>query len=155
MSKESNTKKNYVVIKRKNTEELVYFEYSKINGYSVAPKKNVKLKDGINVDKMVIINQSFIDKLINRKINAKFKELLTYINFIYDDTEDSGTTLREALNEIERFRRILYNKYNSYLSKERMDEIEKKIAILENEVKLCLYNFNDINLVEKETRRSR
>ena len=65
---------NYLIIKSKDKKSATYF---KVDGYSVSAKnKNIKLKDAINVNKMVIINQSFIDKMIDKNIDSKFKKLI-------------------------------------------------------------------------------
>ena len=63
---------NYLIVKDKKKKQVIYFECNKLNGYQMTAKnKNIKLKDAINVNKMVIINPSFINKLIDKNINRK------------------------------------------------------------------------------------
>ena len=53
----------YYVVKNKDEQSITYFEYDKMNGLSITPKKNVRIKDAINVNKMVIINPTFAQNL--------------------------------------------------------------------------------------------
>ena len=70
---------NYLIVKDKKKKQVIYFECNKLNGYKMTSKnKNIKLKDAINVNKMVIINPSFINKLID-------KNSLSDMNNILDD----------------------------------------------------------------------
>ena len=157
----------YLVVKEKNKKTVTYFEYDKLSGFNMTAKnKNIKLKDSINVNKMVIINPTFIEKLINKKINSKIKKLIDLISTIYEtDDDDPAGTLMQALNEVEKFKREMINKYLNYMSKEQIDLLEKKINILETEVMNHAYKLNEQrfslyerNMEEKneyEPRRSR
>ena len=94
---------NYLIIKNKDKKSATYFT---VDGYSLnAKNKNIKLKDAINVNKMVIINQSLIDKIINRNIDSKFKKLINLILGIYDNSDDPAGNMMLALNEVEKFKR--------------------------------------------------
>ena len=45
--------KKYYVVKEKNSKVITYFEYDKMEGYDLSPKKGVKIEDAINVNKVV------------------------------------------------------------------------------------------------------
>lgn len=153
----------YLIIKEKNKKEVMYFEYDKLSGFNMTSKnKNLKLKDAINVNKMVIINPSFIEKLINKKINNKIKKLVDLIATIYEsDDEDPAGSLMQALNEVEKFKREMINRYLNYMTKEQIELLEKKINILETEVMNHAYKLNERNYYqdnyeyEQENRKSR
>ena len=53
------------------------------------------------------------------------------VNFYLTSDDDTGTAYHEALNEIERFRQLVKNKYRAYLLdktlKEMSLELQKKI----------------------------
>ena len=135
----------YLVVKEKNKKEVMYFEYDKLNGFNMSSKnKNIKLRDAINVNKVVIINPTFIEKVINKKINLKIKKLIDLISNIYQsDDEDPAGSLMQALNEVEKFKREMINKYLNYMSKEQVNLLEKKIEILESEVMSYAYKLNE------------
>ena len=148
----------YLIVKEKNKKEIVYFEYDKLHGFNMSSKKkNIKLKDAINVNKMVIINPSMIEKLVDKKINVRMRKLINLIINIYDSDDDPGSSLMQALNEIEKFKREIINKYLNYMNKRQMSNLEEKIRMLEGEVTKKSYVINE-NFMEDEvyeTRRSR
>lgn len=145
---------NYLIIKNKDKKSATYFT---VDGYSLNSKnKNIKLKDAINVNKMVIINQSLIDKIINRNIDSKFKKLINLILGIYDTSDDPAGNMMLALNEVEKFKREVINKYVNYMNKKQLEKLERKIRLLEEEIAKKSYLMNErIDEVEYETRKSR
>ncbi len=148
-----NNQLHYLIVKEKNKKTIHYFEYNNLDGFNMVSKsKNIKLKDAINVNKIVIINQSFIEKLINKKINGKIKKLIDLLNDIYnneDSSEDPAGSLMQALNEVEKFKREMINKYMDYMTKEQLKLLDKKIEILEQEVTLKAYYLNEESTKEK------
>lgn len=124
----------YLIIKDKDEKTITYFEYENIDGFDVHPKPNVKIKDAINVNKVVMINSTLVGKLANKKLENKFKTLLQYISEIYEDDDEDGTRLREALNEITKLQQEAKNRYRKYLEMEEYELFKKKLGILENEL---------------------
>lgn len=140
--------KNYLIVKDKETKTISYFEYDKINGYNVFPKR--PFKDCINVNKMVLVNPSMIEKVIDRKFNKRLERLLNFLGLIYQDNDSTGEGYREALNEISKLRLEYNNKYRKYMDEEKAMLFEQKLNILEQEVKLRMeynldnyYNYNN------------
>jgi len=132
--------KKYLIVKEKNDSSITYFEYDKMNGYDLSPKKNIKIKDAINVNKVVIINPSLMNKVASKKVNIKFQKLLQMMMIIFDNNDDeSGTVYREGLNEISKLRLEANTKYRKYMEQEEFEVLEKKLGILEQELKLRLY----------------
>lgn len=150
---------HYLIIKEKNKKSIVYFEYDKIKGYNLTSKnKNIKLKDAINVNKMVIINPSFIEKLINKNIDKKFKKLLNFIINLYEDSDDPSSNMMLALNEVEKFKREIINKYLDYMNKKQLKKLQQDIQYLEKQITLQSYLLNEekaVKEVDYETRKSR
>lgn len=134
--------KNYLIVKDKDSKAISYFEYDKINGYNIYPKKT--FKDSINVNKMILVNPSMIEKVIDRKFNKRFERLLRFLAIVYEDNDSTGEGYREALNEIERLRREYINKYKKFMEAEKADLLEKKLGILEQQVRLRIeYNLDN------------
>ena len=137
---------HYLIVKEKNKREIAYFEYDQLKGFNMTSKaKNLKLKDAINVNKMVIINPSFVEKLVNKRINLRMKRLLDFLSNVYEDNndEDPGGALMLALNEVEKFKREMMNKYMEYMTREQQKLLDKKIKILEQEVTMRAYYLNE------------
>ena len=128
----------FLVVKNKDEKAIKYFEYSKLNGYNIRPKKNVRFEDAINVDRMIIINPTLIEKLIDKKVQRKLTALINMMAIVCESDDESGDGLYLALDEVEKFRNEVFNKYKAYIAEEKLMLISKKIAILEDELKLRL-----------------
>lgn len=133
--------KKYLIVKDKNDSSITYFESNSMQGYDLTTKKNVKIKDAIDVSKVVIINPSLMNKVATKQVNLKFKKLLQFVTVIFDQTDDSdpATAYHLGLNEISKLRLEAKVKYYKYMKQEEIDVIEKKLDILEQELKLRLY----------------
>lgn len=101
---------------------------------------NKKISGGISVNKLVLHNPTLIDRVVSRKIAKKFASLL---ELILDDSDgnDPGHMV-VALTEAEKFKRELINKYNRYLKKEKIEFNNKKIEVIEKEIKQKLYEYS-------------
>ena len=121
---------NYYLHKNNKTGEIVYFEYNKMNGYSVAPKKNIS--DAIKINKIVFINPSFSEKLIRKKIDVKLRYLLRELEDI-DDSSDEGS-IRKSLMDAERLKLDILNKYIKYLGNTYGSLTIKKVQVIINQL---------------------
>ncbi len=126
----------YLIVKEKNSKEIKYFEYDKMGGYDIKP--NAKIKDAINVNRMILINPSLIYKMVDKKITKKFNQLVQLLSVVYetDGGDESGSGYREVLDEISRLRTEIHNKYRNYLEEEKYDLLMKQLGILEYETKV-------------------
>ena len=131
--------KRYHIIKDKEDKSITYFEYNKIDGYDLTPKKGIKIEDAINVEKVVIINPSLASKVAKKKIDLKFRKLLQLLNVVFESDDDTGTAYHQGLDEVEKLRQELVDKYKKYLEDSEYDTMEKKLGILEHELKIRLY----------------
>ena len=130
----------YFVVKDRNDLSITYFEYDKVQGYDLNPR-NVKIKDAIDVNKMIVINPSMIEKLAFRKVNSKFNKLYKLVMFLFNsdlDDDSVPTGYREALNEITKLRLELYTKYKNKLNKEDEEMFNNKLDMLEYELNMRL-----------------
>lgn len=142
----------YYITKKGKDGDIVYFDYERLDGgFNITPKNKLKY-DGIKVNKLIIIKQSFIEKLLKKKIKKKLELYLQFvIDIIDNDTEeDDGVVLREALNDLSRYRDILRYKYNKHLEAEYVDIMSKKIELLEYELKLKVMNLGEKEQIFEE-----
>ena len=128
----------FLIVKDKDTKEIRYFDYDKIDGYDLKAKKDVKFEDAINISRIIIINPSFSEKIATKKMNSKFTELLNLLNYVItnEDSDEDGTNLDIVLDRVSKFKRELMNKYNKYVQEEKLKLMLKKVEIIEREVKL-------------------
>ena len=124
--------KRYVIAKSNSNGEVTFIDYSKIDGFKITPKNRIEYP-GIEVNSMLIIKPSFIEKVLKKKIQRK---LNIYLNYIIDESEsDDDDSYREALNNISRYRDKVEYKYRKYLDDKYINLLLKKIALLERKIK--------------------
>jgi len=130
----------FLIVKEKNSKEIKYFDYDKLDGYNLKAKENVHFEDAIDVSRMIIINPTFIEKIATKKLNAKFDKLINMMSFVceMDEDDETGEGYRIALNEANKLKMELINKYKKYLDEQKLELMLKKIEILEDELKLRL-----------------
>lgn len=149
------SEKHYYVCKKGNDREILCMDIDKLKGYGFSPKNNVKY-DGIVVNKMVIIKPSMIEKVLRKKIKKKLDLYLKLIiKFIESDDSSTGDALREALNDLTRYKNIIEYKYKKYLDEKYLKILLKKIAILEYELNSRLINVNEHEYEEEKTSHRR
>ena len=137
------SEKHYFVNKKSNNNEIIYLDYNKLKGFDFSPKNKIKY-DGIVVNKMVIIKPSMIEKVLKRKIKNKLDLYLKLIvRFIESEDSDSGESIREALNDLTRYKGIIAHKYRKYLDEKYLRLLLKKIVILEYELNSKLMTINE------------
>ncbi len=147
----------FVVQKEAKMDSITYMEYEKLKGYDVIPKNNLKIEDMINVNKMVIINPSLIEKLVDKKCHRTLEKIIKMLSYIYEDDSGDETPLHLALNELAKFKSLVTGKYKEYMKEEEYKLLLKKIEILKSEVKLRLDYIYENNAImeEKKGKKSR
>lgn len=124
----------YILCKKKHEQELIYLNYDIKGGFKFKPKNKVEYS-GVKVNEMVVINPSFIEKVLKRKIKKKLDSYLHFLIMLLDNEDTDPTNLRHALNDLEKYRRTVINKYRNYLDKKYIDLLLKKMDVLERELK--------------------
>lgn len=142
--------KKYHIIKNSEDKSITYFEYDKIEGYNMSPKKNVKIEDAINVNKVVIINPSLAKKVAKKKLDIKFRKLIELLNIIFESDDATGSAYHQGLNEVERLKEELEDKYKKHLDDDEYDIMNKKLGILEHELKIRLFYLEKEKVLEDE-----
>lgn len=135
---------NYKLDQKNKFEGLnISVDIKKNNGYKVTPKNKVKY--GVAVNEMFIINPSLIEKLLRRKIGAKLDNYLQYIITVLDDEESDAGKISTVLSDLNRYKEIVTNNYRQYLNEKYIELLLKKIDLLEYELKRKLMQLNAYN----------
>ena len=129
------TRENYFVERNHETDEVVYLEYDKIDGYEITPK--TKMEDAISVKKIVFASPSLSSKIIKKKINNIITKLLEFIENIDDGTD--GESIRENLVKAEKLRVSIITKYIKYLGNNYSSLTLKKLELMVNKLENELY----------------
>ena len=134
-------KKHYSVARVKNSGEVVYFEYDKVEGYRVNPK--TKKEDTIGVSKIVFVNDSMSEKIIRKKIDKKIAYLLSQLKMIEEDSNPDESGIMRNLMVAEKLKLQIINNYVKYLGHTYQSLTLKKIQIIINQLRFKLYMIRD------------
>lgn len=148
--------RTYKLHKTSDNKNLLDLKDVKIDGFRFAPKYTNEYM-GMEVNKMVVINPSLIEKVLKKKIKRKLDLYLQFIVSVIDDEDTDPSNLRYVLDDLERYRRTIINKYQHYLDEKYINLLLKKIEVLNNELKTKLiYMRKPIEKEEeKENNRTR
>ena len=148
--------KGYIIKKEQHNKEITYIEYEVKTGYDVSPKNKAKIKDSIDVSNVVFLYPIFIEKILKKKIEKKYKEVLSLVTKVASDDEDDDTGfLIGTRGEIERFRDILKTKYNKFLDQKKLEELVRKLDIMKKEITKKLDAYDYIDILENKNGKSR
>ena len=132
LSKKKRRKKFYI-----NGEELInisYFDMKSHNSFSI---------DGITVSNIRIYSFDLAHPLVSNSVRIRFKKLLDLLTELLISDDDSGDTFREALNQIEKFRLIIKNKYRDFLNNKELSEMSNKLKLLRKNAEEKLIEINN------------
>lgn len=136
-----------------------------MNSYLVIEKSYVYngsliLGKGLNINlknEIISIYDLEIQKIfITNKVYKKYLKLLKIVNFYLNSEDDTGTAYHEALNEIEKFRQLVKNKYRDYLLDKTIKEMSKELnkKITEAKKRILYIDINTYNYTN-ENRHSK
>lgn len=146
--------RRYLLNRDANTKEIVVLDYNKLRGYEFSPKNSSEYI-GVSVNKMVVIKPSFVEKVLKKKVKRKLDLYLKFIVSILDDEDTDPTSLRRVLDDVERYRRTIINKYQLYLDEKYVNLLLKKIDLLTHEIKMKLIYTKQPLEYEEEIERRR
>lgn len=92
--------------------------------------KKYKINDAY-VCNLIIYNKKLGHPIAWKQVEKKFQKLISTIPDLLVSDDESGESIREALNQIEKFRQIIKNKYRSYLKRQELEKMSKSLLILQ------------------------
>ena len=113
--------------------------------------KVFKINDS-NVMSIEICNKKMAHPLVQKKVSSKYNSLIKLLTNLLIDDDDSGDSLRVALNQIERFRIMIKNKYRNFLTKEEIETMSKQLVLLQKEAKKRLMDIQENYEILNNTR---
>ena len=133
-------KKNdqYILIRDSKFHNVISYKFDE--SFEISKKKD---KQRIGVIKFY--NNKIISDVIKKSIDYRFKKLLDLIAKIDESDEDPSEGYIFCLDEASKFKQELINKYNRFLKKSQVEFINKKIELIEKEVKNKLITYRLLN----------
>lgn len=136
-------------VKYKLNKETKYQKYADLMVDESFKMKKKSSSESIGVIKFY--DDKIIARVIKKSIDLHFKKLLELIVSIEESDEDPSSGLLFCLDEVDRFRKEMINKYERFLKKEQQEFLKKKISLIEKEVKdkLLAYQIMKQKIVQK------
>lgn len=143
--------------KKKNKNKLVdKTELIELDGFMMGSKNKVYKIKGNEVRDIKVIDTNLASALVKQQVSKKYEKLIAYLTELLVDDDDSGDTYREALNQIEKFRQEIKNKYRKFLKQKELEMMSKKLIVLQKEANKRLFEIQDNYFkYENENRRSK
>lgn len=143
--------------KKKNKNKLVdKTELIELDGFMMGSKSKVYKINGNEVRDIKVMDTNLASSLVKQQVAKKYEKLIAYLTDLLVDDDDSGDTYREALNQIEKFRQEIKNKYRKFLKQKELEMMSKKLVVLQKEANKRLFEIqNSIYTYENENRRSK
>lgn len=134
--RENICKKNTFNGKKTNLNE------TKIDGLEIHPKNQLKYE--VEVNSVVVVNQKYIEKLLQKKTKRKLDYCLRYIISLInsEEGEENPGHLQLALDDLAHYKSIIEYKYRKYLDEKYTNLLLQKIDMLEHEIKVKLAYLN-------------
>ena len=144
------TKNNISKKKLKDKNDLLL-----LDGFSMASRSKVFKIGDSNIREIKVMDKKLANPLVSKKVFKQYDKLISLITELLFDDDGSGDSIREALNQIEKFRLQIKNKYREYLKQKELIKMSKELKLLQNEAKKRLLEINDYMEYTNENHRSR
>lgn len=142
--------------KKKNKNKLIdKTEIIELDGFMMGSKNKTFKIDGNEVRDIKVVDTKLASSLVNKQVSKKYEKLINYLTELLIDDDDSGETYREALNQIEKFRQEIKNKYRKFLKQKELEMMSKKLVVLQKEANNRLLEIQNSYKYENENRRSK
>ena len=105
-----------------------------INGFPMGSKNKVFKINNNNIREIKISSRKLANPLASKKVMKQYNKLIEFLTDALLDEDDDGETCREALNQIEKFRLIIKNKYRDFLTKQEIEKMSKQLVLLKKEL---------------------
>lgn len=135
VSKKKRRKKFFV-----NSEDVI-----NLDGFMMGSKNKTFNIGGVCICNIKIVDRHLAHPLVSKKVFSRFNKLINLLTELLISDDDTGDTFREALNQIEKFRLEIKNKYRVFLEQKELELMSKKLKLLKKTAEAKLIEFNNAN----------
>ena len=125
------------------------------DGFPMGSENKVYQIQGSRIRRIKVIGQPLASPMVTELVMKKYQKLISYIADLLVDDDDSGDSIREALNQLEKFRQELQNKYRDYLKKKDLEMMSKHLLLLQKEATERYMEIRNSFLKMNEEKRSK
>ncbi len=125
----------YQVTKEKKKMKKIEFS-EQFYGFPMGSSKKVFVIQNTNIKNIIVINSKLVHPLVEKKVSKEYQRLISILMDLLTSDDDTGESLREALNRIEKFRQEIKNKYRHFLKKRELEEMGKQLKLFQQEAQV-------------------
>lgn len=140
----------YSLIDDKEEKSLISINIE--DSYNFLPNNKVKKSDLASINKVMVVEPTFINSLAKANVEKKIKILMKQANIVLnDETDDEGAIY--VLGELQRMQELLLSQYAKYLGMEYVSLMQIKLEAIKNGINAKL--MAKMNIQNFETKRGR
>ena len=131
-------------------------EISELVGFPMGSSKKIFTVEGCNIKGIEVCDRNLANPLASKKVLKQYNKLITYLTqLLIDADDDDGSTYHEILNQIEKFRLIIKNRYRDFLKKKELEMMSKQLKVLQKETQSRLIELQSYDEMENVNNRRR
>jgi len=130
-------------------------ELVELDGFMMSSTVKVFKINGCNIRRIKVINKKLAWPLVSKKVSKKYDKLITYLTELLVDDDDSGESFREVLNQIEKFRLEIKNRYRNYLKQKELEMMSKQLITLQKAANMRLIEIHNSYMERLNNKRSK
>lgn len=109
-------------------------DFTLFDGFMMASKNKIFHIQNSDIREIKVMNKKLANPLVSRKVFKKYDQLISRLtDLLVEEDDDSGECPREVLNQIEKFRLEIKNKYRVFLQKKELEKMSKQLLLLQKE----------------------
>ena len=121
----------YVIDRESNSSKLANYNV-KMTGLNVKPKNGIT-DAAIKAKNVILIDPDLIYSYIKQRINKKMDQIIDFMLHILNDDNSSDSDTGLVMDEINKLKGIIINKYREYLTEMEYRTFLTKIFMLQDE----------------------
>ena len=121
----------YVIDRESNNSKLMYYNV-KMTGLNVKPKNGIT-NAVIKSKNVILIDPDLRLSFIKQRVNKKLDKIIDFMLHILNDENSSDSDTGLVLDEINKLKGIIVNKYREYLTETEYKTFLTKIFMLQDE----------------------
>lgn len=129
----------------KSKHKFKKINYDSLDVYSyILPSRKSFHVEGEEIENIVLYNKKLGHPFVSKVVSHKFDKLLVELtDLLFSDEDDDGDIYRICLDRVEKFRLMIKVKYRHFLMKKELEEMSKKLKLIQKEAENKLINLND------------